>query len=192
MTTMPQDRFRAVEMAPVDPILGISESFKADTNPDKVNLTVGVYQDDTGVSPVMAAVKRAERLWQEQETTKTYLGMAGEPRFGELVRELILGAGHAALNNGRAVTVQAPGGTGALRVGADFIRSQFPGAAMWVSDPTWPNHPGIFGAAGLEVRKYPYYDAEAHSLRFEALCQAIHPKPGRCSRRSTSSAAGSA
>ena len=114
---MKQQHFDAVEMAPVDPIIGLTELFRADANPHKINLSIGVYQNEQGVNPVMAAVKQAERLWQEQEHTKNYLGMAGEARYGTLVQELLFGAGHAIVSGHRAATIHAPGGTGALQYG---------------------------------------------------------------------------
>ncbi|MBI3993256.1 MAG: aspartate/tyrosine/aromatic aminotransferase [Candidatus Lambdaproteobacteria bacterium] len=175
---MPNSLFSAVETAPVDPILGITESFRADSNPRKVNLTIGVYQNDKGVNPVMSSVKQAEKRWLEEETTKAYLGMAGEPRFGELVRELLLGPENAVEAAKRAVTVQAPGGTGALRVAADFIHTQLPGRGLWISDPTWPNHNGILGSAGLTVKTYPYYDPAAHGMRFDDMRAALEQVPG--------------
>lgn len=165
--------FDAVEMAPIDPILGLTELFRSDPNPDKVNLSIGVYLDAQGVNPVMAAVKRAEKLWQEQENTKNYLNMAGEVRYGELVRELLFGSGHAILDAGRAVTAHAPGGTGALRVGAEFLRAAFPKAALWISDPTWPNHRGVFGSVGMTLKDYPYYDAVTHSMRLQDMMSAL-------------------
>lgn len=165
--------FDAVEMAPIDPILGLTEMFRADPNPDKVNLSIGVYLNEQGVNPVLAAVKRAEKLWQEQENTKNYLNMAGEVRYGELVQELLFGAGHAIVDAGRAATAHAPGGTGALRVGAEFLRAVFPEAALWISDPTWPNHRGVFGSVGMPLKDYPYYDPSAHSMRLQEMVSAL-------------------
>ncbi len=164
-------------MAPPDPILGIVEQFRLDPNPAKVNLCIGVFQDDTGANPVLKSVKQAERMWLEQERTKDYLGMAGEERFGQLARELIFGADHPVLKANRAVTLHAPGGTGALRVGADFIHGQFPKATAWISDPTWPNHRGIFQGAGMAVQSYPYYDAATHGLAFERMLAALEQVP---------------
>jgi aspartate/tyrosine/aromatic aminotransferase len=174
---MAQEHFGTVEMAPIDPIIGLTELFRADPNPNKINLSIGVYQNDQGVNPVMSAVKQAERLWQEQENTKNYLGMAGEARYGTLVQELLFGAGHAILSGSRAATVHAPGGTGALRVGGDFLHAVLPQAGLWVSEPTWPNHHGVFGAAGVPIKTYPYYDPATHSLRFEAMVEALDKAP---------------
>jgi aspartate/tyrosine/aromatic aminotransferase len=169
--------FAAVEQAPPDPILGIVEQFKKDPNPRKVNLCIGVYQDASGHNPVLKSVKQAERMWLEQENTKDYLNMAGEDRYGQLVRELVFGKDHPVLKGNRVITLHAPGGTGALRVGADFIHSQMPKAAVWISDPTWPNHRGIFQSGGMTVKSYAYYDAGSHGLAFEALLQALEQVP---------------
>ncbi|HUJ75839.1 MAG TPA: amino acid aminotransferase, partial [bacterium] len=164
-------------MAPPDPILGIVEQFNKDTNPKKVNLCIGVYQDQNGVVPVLKSVKQAEKIWLEQENTKDYLNMAGDERFGRLVRELVFGTGHPLLQEQRAVTLQTPGGTGALRVGADFVHGQMPKATAWISDPTWPNHRGIFQSAGMAVKSYPYYHAGRHTVDFERLLDALEHIP---------------
>jgi aspartate aminotransferase/aromatic-amino-acid transaminase len=169
--------FAVVEMAPPDPILGTVEQFRKETNPKKVNLCIGVYQDHTGANPVLKSVKQAERMWLEQERTKDYLGMAGEESYGRLVQELVFGAAHAAVKEQRAVTLHAPGGTGALRVGGDFIHTQLPKAALWISDPTWPNHRGIFQSAGLKVNSYPYYDPQSHGLDFGRMLEALEKIP---------------
>jgi aspartate/tyrosine/aromatic aminotransferase len=174
---MPYQPFAVVEMAPPDPILGIVEQFKRETNPKKVNLCIGVYQDDQGVNGVLKAVKQAEKIWLEQETTKDYLGMAGEEAYGRIVQELVFGQDSAVLREQRAVTLHSPGGTGALRVGADFLHGQFPKAAVWISDPTWPNHRGIFAAAGMAVKSYPYYDEPRHGLAFERMLAALEQVP---------------
>lgn len=169
--------FSTVEMAPPDPILGIVEQFKQSTNPQKVNLCIGVYQDETGAMPVLKSVKQAERIWQEQETTKDYLPMAGEEAYGRAVQEIVFGADHPILKERRAATLQTPGGTGALRVGGDFLYGQFPNATMWISDPTWPNHRGIFESAGFPVKTYPYYDNAAHGLAFDRMLAALEQAP---------------
>ena len=174
---MPQSPFSAVETAPIDPILGLTEAFRADSNPKKVNLTIGVYQNDKGINPVMSSVKQAEKRWLEEETTKAYLGMAGEPRFGVLVRELLLGPENAVEAEQRAVTVQAPGGTGALRVAADFLHVQLPGRSLWLSEPTWPNHNGILASASLAAKTYPYYDPVTHGIRFDDMLATLEQVP---------------
>jgi aspartate aminotransferase/aromatic-amino-acid transaminase len=174
---MPYHPFESVEMAPRDPILGINELFQGDANPEKVNLSIGIYLDEKGICPVLSAVKQAEKILLEKENTKQYLGIAGEARFAEHVRELLLGREHPVVKDGRATTVHTPGGTGALRVGADFIVSQFPGAGVWISDPSWANHRMLFESAGLEVKSYPYLDAERHSIKFEAMLDTLEQLP---------------
>ncbi len=169
--------FATVEMAPPDPILGIVEQFKRETNPKKVNLCIGVYQDEKGVNGVLKSVKQAEKIWLEQETTKDYLGMAGEEAYGRIVQELVFGKDSAVLRDKRAATLHTPGGTGGLRVGADFLHGQFPKAAVWLSDPTWPNHRGIFQSAGMAVKSYPYYDETRHGLAFERMLSALEQVP---------------
>lgn len=180
--------FSSIELAPPDPILGLTETFNKDSNPNKVNLCVGVYKNEDGVNPVLKSVKQAERLWLEKETTKNYLGIAGEAAYGQGVQALLFGEGHEILSSGRAATLHSPGGTGALRVGAEFLHTQFPNASIWVSDPTWANHKGIFNNGGMQVKTYPYYDAESHGLNFEAMLDALEKIPegdavllhGRC------------
>jgi aspartate/tyrosine/aromatic aminotransferase len=169
--------FSVVEQAPPDPILGLTEQFKKDANAKKVNLCIGVYQDETGKNPVLKSVKQAERMWLERETTKDYLGMAGEESYGRLVQELVFGKEHPVVKEKRAATLHTPGGTGALRLGADFLHSQMPKAAVWISDPTWPNHRGIFQSAGVGVKTYPYYDPASHEIAFERLLEALEKVP---------------
>lgn len=164
--------FESLEMAPPDPILGLSEAFRADPNPDKINLTVGVYKDRAGNTPVLSSVKKAERRILDTETSKGYLPIDGLPEQAAAVQSLIFGEGHEAIVSGRAISAQTPGGSGALRIAADLLR-QLGKTKIWLSAPTWPNHPGIFGAAGIEASAYPYYDAETKSLDFEAMCSAL-------------------
>lgn len=168
--------FEKIERVPGDAILGLIEAFKKDTNPQKVDLGVGVYKDDQGNTPVMRAVKEAEALLLKNETTKTYIGSHGAPAYGEAVLPMVLGEGSPVLEAQRASATQSPGGTGALRLAADFIASQLPGKDIWVSDPTWPNHLGIFPAAGLTLRKYPYVDAE-NRLDFDGMLGALKEIP---------------
>lgn len=163
--------------APPDAILGLTEAFKKDPNPKKINLGVGVYKDAQGRTPVLDSVKRAEEYLLANENTKNYLSIDGSPEYAVAVQELLFGANHEILASGRSVTAQAPGGTGALRVAADFIARQFPGKRVWLSDPTWPNHPSVFKAAGLEVGTYPYFDAVANGIKFEAMLAAIRAMP---------------
>lgn len=165
--------FEGVPMAPPDAILGLNEAFQKDPNPDKINLSVGVYKDESGDTPVLACVKTAERRLVEDEPTKSYVGIAGEPVFGAAAQQLMLGPDHEIITSRRAATAQAPGGTGALRVAADTLKHLFPDATVWLSEPTWPNHPGIFHTAGLAVKTYPYYDAASLSLDFEGMVSAL-------------------
>ena len=150
--------------APADPILGLNDAFNADPRSDKINLGVGVYKDASGATPIMAAVKTAEELLLASETTKSYLGIAGHPSLPKLAQALLLGSDHALLGDARVKTAQAPGGTGALRVAADFIAKSNPGATVWISNPTWANHKAIFEAAGLTTAVYRYYDAATHGM----------------------------
>lgn len=168
--------FEQLETAPADPILGLTEAFKADPNPDKINLGVGVYQDEAGRTPILDCVRRAEKRLLDEETTKAYLSIEGSVAFGQAVRGLLFGGDGAALAE-RGVTAQTPGGTGAVRVAADFIKALRPNASVWLSDPTWPNHPGLFGAARLETRAYPYFDHETNGLKWPALLNALAGVP---------------
>lgn len=152
--------FAAIGRVPGDPILGLMESYAKDTNPQKFDLGVGVYKDAQGLTPILRAVKRAEQRLVEQQTTKTYIGGHGDPAFGRLVSELVLGAGSALLKAQRAGATQTPGGTGALRLSADFIAHSLPGRGVWLSNPTWPIHETIFAKAGLKVSHYPYVGSD--------------------------------
>ncbi|MCF7839121.1 MAG: aspartate/tyrosine/aromatic aminotransferase [Candidatus Marinimicrobia bacterium] len=169
--------FEHLTPAPPDPILGLTEAFKEDQHPQRINLGVGVYQDAQGRTPVLQAVKQAEeRIWHS-ETTKSYMPIGGSPVFGRLVRELLCGADHPACAGNRLVTLHTPGGTGALRVGADWLAS-LPGAhRVWVSRPTWANHRGVFEAAGFTVAEYPYQDPATHAVDFEAMCAGLEEVP---------------
>lgn len=141
-----------------------------------MDLGVGVYRDAAGNTPVMRAVKEAEARLLKNETTKTYIGSHGAPAYGDVVLPMVLGADSAVLKANRASATQSPGGTGALRLAADFIASQLPGKGIWVSDPTWPNHHGIFTAAGIELHKYPYVDAD-NRLDFDGMLAALKKIP---------------
>lgn len=169
--------FVSVPQAPPDPILGLNEAFNADPNPNKVNLAVGVYKDDQGRVPLLKCVRKAEEQWLAREDTKTYLPIDGIPGFLKCTQSLILGREASAMADGRVVTVQAPGGTGALRVGADFLRRFMPDAQVWISSPSWENHKALFEAAGFTVNSYPYFDAGAHSLDFEGMMAALNNLP---------------
>ena len=169
--------FENVAMAPPDAILGLTEAFNSDPRQDKINLGVGVYKDENGATPILGSVKQAEARLLDEETTKSYLPMPGAPEYAAAVQGLLLGRDHAVVAAHRAVTVHTPGGTGALRVAGDFIKQAFPTARIWVSDPTWANHKGVFGAAGLDIRTYPYYDQDRKCLAFEAMMGALEDVP---------------
>ena len=161
--------FGAVQLAPRDPILGITEAFTADANPRKVNLGVGVYCDDEGKVPLLECVKRAEREITDKGAPRVYLPIDGLPAYDKAVQQLLLGADSQVIALGRAVTVQALGGTGGLKVGADFLRKFSPAASVAISDPSWENHRALFEAAGFEVATYAYYDPSTHGLAFDAM-----------------------
>ena len=162
--------FQSMQMAPPDAILGLNEQFRNDDNPDKINLGVGVYKDESGITPILDCVKRAEQQILEQENSKSYLGMQGLEAYGSLVRNLLA---PGKLENGRAVTLQTPGGTGALRVAGDFLRQKVNARRIWVSTPTWANHPSIFKAAGLEVATYDYLGKNGVTLDFQSFCDSL-------------------
>ena len=166
--------FENITAAPDDPILGLADLFRADERPGKINLGIGVYKDETGKTPVLTSVKKAEQYLLENETTKNYLGIDGIPEFGRCTQELLFGKGSAIVSDKRARTAQTPGGTGALRVAADFLAKNTDVKRIWVSNPSWPNHKSVFGAAGLEVREYNYYSAEKHALDFDALLASLN------------------
>jgi aromatic-amino-acid transaminase len=170
-------RFAHIELAPPDPILGLTDAFNADKNPKKVNLGVGVYQDGTGKVPVLKTVREAEARWYNEEKTKSYLPIDGVPTYKTAVQELLLGKGSAIIAEGRAVTVQTLGGTGGLKTGADFLKHFFPNAGVWISNPSWENHRQLFGAAGFKVEAYPYYDAKTRGLDFTGMSEAIKNLP---------------
>ena len=161
--------FEAIQKLPPDPILGLSSAFDADPNPNKVDLGAGVYKDETGATPIFKSVKEAERRWEQQENTKVYISPPGFADFNSAIQKLILGADHPALAAGRVRSVMAPGGCGALRVGAELINRCKPGATIWVSKPTWANHVPLLGSAGLKIAEYPYYNGATHSVDFAAM-----------------------
>ncbi|NIL17124.1 amino acid aminotransferase [Pseudomonas sp. AN3A02] len=152
--------FDAIGRVPGDPILGLMELYAQDPNPNKFDLGVGVYKDDQGLTPIPYSVKLAEQRLVEQQTTKTYIGGHGNAAFGTLISELVLGAGSPLLSERRAGATQTPGGTGALRLSADFIAHSLPGRGVWLSNPTWPIHETIFAKAGLKVSHYPYVGSD--------------------------------
>lgn len=165
--------FQSVTPAAPDAILGLAGAFKADANPDKINLAVGVYKDEQGNTPTLAAVTAAERWLLDNEPTKAYLGIEGLPGYGKAMRELLFGKDHDLVANGRAITFQCPGGTGALRVAGDYLAGNHAGATLWVSNPTWANHHAIFQAAGLPTQSYAYLDSVSNTLDFDAMIDAL-------------------
>ncbi len=164
--------FGRLKALPEDPILGLSIKYKADTNPLKIDLGVGVYKNEAGETTILNCVKKAEKFRLENETTKTYIGGGGSALFNEKMTSLIFGD-HKVLAENRVRTVSTPGGTGALRVAADFIGRCKKGAKIWLSNPTWANHKGVFSAAGLEIQEYAYYDYENKTLDFDAMLAAL-------------------
>ena len=169
--------FDTLVAAPPDPILGLTEAFKKDPNPQKVNLGVGVYKDAAGRTPVLQSVKRAEEKILAAEQSKTYLPIEGNAEFDRATLELLFGAEHPLLSAGCAVSAQAPGGTGALRVAADFIASTLGKRTVWLSDPTWPNHPNVFQAAGLPTNTYPYFAKQGNCVNFAGMIDALAKMP---------------
>lgn len=165
--------FDKIEAAPADPILGLTEEFRNDTKPNKINLGVGVYKNDAGETPVLKTVKKAEKIILDTEKTKSYLSIPGTPEYGRLVQGLVFGEGDEIVVSKRACTAQAPGGTGALRVGADFLIQQKIANKIWISNPTWVNHFKVFGAAGFETAQYNYYNPTTHGLDFEGMKQSL-------------------
>ncbi|MEM6330457.1 MAG: amino acid aminotransferase, partial [Planctomycetota bacterium] len=166
-----------VEPAPPDAILGLTEAFKADPNPHKINLGVGVYQDASGTTPVLDSVREASRRALERMATKSYLPIPGAPGYGAAVQRLAFGDGHEVIESQRAFTAQTPGGTGALRVVGEFLRMNLPAATLHMTDPTWANHPAVFAAAGVPTASFPYFDAATNGLDFEATLAAIDKMP---------------
>ena len=166
--------FAAVEMAPRDPILGLNEQFNADPNPAKVNLGVGVYFDANGKLPLLNCVQAAEKMMMEAPKARGYLPIDGIAAYDKVVQGLVFGADSAAVKAGRIATVQALGGTGALKVGADLLKRMNPGATVLISDPSWENHRALFEGAGFAVAQYPYYDAARRGIDFDAMLAALN------------------
>ncbi len=169
--------FEQIPAAPRDPILGLSEAFKEDPNPKKINLSVGVYQDATGKTPILESVRQAGKLVLERQKTMSYLPIPGSPAYAAAVQRLMFGEGHEVETSGRAATSHTPGGTGALRVAADLIHQQMPQATVWLTQPTWPNHPQIFAAAGVPTKTFPYFNAKTNALAFDEAIAAIQKIP---------------
>ncbi|MEH6640002.1 MAG: amino acid aminotransferase [Porticoccaceae bacterium] len=165
--------FSSLDILPSDPILGLMAEFRNDPNPNKVDLGVGVYKNEVGLTPIMAAVKTAEQHVFAGEDTKSYIGPAGMPEFNEAIKKLIFGESHPALQSNRVATVLTPGGCGALRVGAELLMRSEPKTRIWVGDPTWANHLPLLGNAGLKIEQYPYYDRVTSKLTFDAMMSAL-------------------
>jgi aspartate/tyrosine/aromatic aminotransferase len=169
--------FDTIQPAAPDSILGLTDAWKADANPLKVNLGVGVYKDAAGNTPILASVKAAEALILQTAITKSYMPISGAPEYARCVQELIFGASHELIGAARARTAHTPGGTAALRAGADFLKKVVPDATVWVSAPTWANHKGVFAAAGIPSADYPYYDAASKGLDFARMEAALEKVP---------------
>lgn len=169
--------WKEINPAPADAILGLTEAFKNDPSPLKVNLGVGVYKDDEGITPILKSIKTAEGILLKEQITKGYLPISGDPAYAASVQELLFGADHNVIAEGCAKTIQTPGGTGALRAGADLLNLFKPNATVWVSTPTWANHKGIFTAAGFGIKDYPYYNPETKSLDFDAMIASLKEIP---------------
>ena len=169
--------FTAVELAPRDPILGLTEGFNADTRATKVNLGVGVYYDDNGRIPLLAAVKAAETVRLEAQPARGYQPIEGLAAYNQAVQKLVFGADSALLADGRVVTIEALGGTGALKVGADFLKRYYPQSKVYISDPSWENHRALFESAGFTVATYPYYDATTRGVNFAAMIAGLAELP---------------
>ena len=169
--------FEHIQAAPADPILGLNDAYKNDSNPDKINLGVGVYKDEQGNTPILKAVKQAEERLLAKETTKSYLSIEGAPAYRTAVQTLLFGKDHPIIAKQLAQTAHTPGGTGALRVAAEFIKKHLPEATIWVSNPTWANHQSVFQSVNLEVGSYSYYDADSKSLDFEAMLASLSQVP---------------
>lgn len=174
---LPSSLLNAIAMAPRDPILGITEAFNADKNPEKINLGVGVYTDENGKVPLLECVRRAEEQLMQKLAPRTYLPIDGLAAYDKTVQELVFGGDSAVVQEKRAVTVQALGGTGGLKLGADFIKRFSPQSQVWISDPSWENHRALFESAGFVVNQYPYYDPETHGVNFDGMLNALNSMP---------------
>lgn len=165
--------FEVLNPMPADPILGLSEAFRQDTNSDKVDLGVGVYKDENGNTPILQSVKRAEAAMLQAQSSKAYINPVGDAGFVSAMQTLIYGSTHPALLAGRVGSVQTPGGCGALRLGAELVRRSHPDTTVWMSSPSWANHKPLFGDAGLAIKEYPYYDTVAKAIDFDAMMGAL-------------------
>ncbi|MBN4075348.1 MAG: aromatic amino acid aminotransferase [SAR86 cluster bacterium] len=165
--------FQSIERRPPDPILGLSATFKKDTNPNKIDLGVGVYKDESGNTPVVSAIKKAEqKLWQTEDS-KSYIAQAGPEGFTRQMAAMILGEDSAVLNDKRACSILAPGGSGALRLAAEFVSANFPNTRTWISAPTWANHVPLLSSAGLDLVEYPYYNYDKHEIDIDQMMDTL-------------------
>jgi aspartate aminotransferase len=171
--------FERLEPVVPDPILGLMTAYRADPDPRKVDLGIGVYRDEHGETPVLASVRRAETELLARQTTKSYVGPAGAAEFNQLLEQLVLGAAHPALTARRVRSLQTPGGCGALRLGAELIRAAAPDTVVHVSTPTWANHTPLLSGSGLKLERYPYYDPASGGVQFAAMMGAIERLPPR-------------
>jgi aspartate aminotransferase len=169
--------FERLERVPDDPILGLMAAFRADPDPKKVDLGVGVFRDAKGDTPVLDCVRKAEKAVLERQTSKTYVAPAGNPAFNQAMERLVFGGGHPVFAAERVRSIQGPGGCGALRLGAELVRLAAAQATIHVSTPTWANHVPLLTGAGLQLKRYPYYDPSRGALDFGAMCQALEALP---------------
>src|SRR5687768_7443952 len=169
--------FQTLDVPPEDPILGLIAAFRNDPFADKVDLGVGVYRDERGLTTVLETVKAAEQRLVTEQDSKTYLGPTGNERFNEAIATLVLGAKHVALRDDRVRTVQAPGGCGALRIGAELIHRSSPATPIVASDPTWANHIPLLSGAGLQIQRYPYYDRATGAVQFDRMASSLEELP---------------
>lgn len=169
--------WKAIEAAPADSILGLTDAFRKDPNPQKVNLGVGVYKDEEGNTPILKCVKEAEKMLLAEEGSKSYLPIPGALAYGLEVQKLLFGESSEVVSAGRAATAHAPGGTGALRVGGELLKQFYPEATVWISNPTWANHKGVFNTSGFELAEYDYYNPETKAVDFEALITSLKAVP---------------
>ena len=165
--------FQSIERRPPDPILGLTATFKKDTNPNKIDLGAGVYKDESGNTPIISAIKKAEQKLWEKEDSKSYIAQAGPEGFIRHMATMILGENSTALNDQRACSILTPGGSGALRVTAEFVAANFPNTRTWISTPTWFNHIPLLGTAGLNLVEYPYYNYEKHEIDIDRMMDTL-------------------
>ena len=165
--------FQSIERRPPDPILGLTATFKKDTNPNKVDLGAGVYKNESGNTPIISAIKKAEQKLWETEDSKSYIAQAGPEGFNRHMASMVLGENSAAINDQRACSVLTPGGSGALRVIAEFVSANFPDTRTWVSTPTWANHVPLLGSAGLNLVEYPYYNYDKHEIDIDQMMDTL-------------------